>query len=1079
MLRLFLGPDWTANRDAILSQVAGDVRERRGGRVLMVPELISHDMERRLCASAGDTASRYAEVLSFTRLASRVAEGLGVAAETCLDAGGRVVAMAAAARQTHSRLKAYAALETRPEFLTSLVEAVDEFKRCRIGARDLRRAAERLEGSLAQKLEELALLMETYDGLCGHGRRDPRDQMNWLLEQLERGDFAQTHVFYIDGFPDFTRQHLAILDHLIQNAQNVTVSLTCDRPGSDAMAFETAGRTARELLRCAQDAGVETEIVSIPPYSTPLAPMAAALFQGDLPDLPDRVRVVAARSAMEECQAAAECVLDLAASGCRYRDMAVACADLPGTRQLLSLVFRRRGIPLYLSGTESILNKTVISSILTALDAALGGFDRREVLRYLKSMASPLSPEEADRVENYALLWNIQGSRWLRPWENHPDGLGCEWDASAKTRLADLNAARTQALAPLERLAQGFRRSENLAGQVEALYGLLEDLDLGRRLDALAREMDAAGDNRSAQILSQLWEILLTALEQLYDVLGRTQWEPESFTRLLTLLLSQYDVGTIPPVLDAVTVGEISAMRCQQCRHLFVLSASEGNLPRYSGSRGVLTDRERVTLRALGVPLTGGALEGLQAEFAEIYGVFAGASETVMVSWAGDQPSYLCRRLAKMAGGETPPGVLLGAARSDPMEAGAYLSRRGGESAAEALGLLGPYRQVRERGAQSLGSLSPEAVSALYGRELRLSASQIDRQAECRLAYFLQYGVKVRERKPAAIDPAEFGTYVHAVLERTCRQVMAQGGFARVSLEETLSIARRFSAEYAGDRFGQLDARAAYLFQRNGRELEMVVEELWRELKDAQFAPTFFELPFGDRGRPPVNASGRTMDAILRGVVDRVDVWRQGESTYFRVVDYKTGKKDMDYCDLYHGLGLQMLLYLFALADTGSGLLGPDPIPAGVEYFPARAPVLPADGRLTEAEAEKERQKLWRRRGLLLGEEKVLQAMEPGDQPKRLCCKRDRGGDLTGDLADRTQLALLKDYVFRLVGRMADDIAAGKVAPNPYARGTSHDACAFCPYGSVCRGTGERRNFKKMEASEFWEALEKEAETHG
>ena len=32
--------------------------------------------------------------------------------------------------------------------------------------------------------------------------------------------------------------------------------------------------------------------------------------------------------------------------------------------------------------------------------------------------------------------------------------------------------------------------------------------------------MDAAGDNRSAQILNQLWEILLSALEQMYDVLG-------------------------------------------------------------------------------------------------------------------------------------------------------------------------------------------------------------------------------------------------------------------------------------------------------------------------------------------------------------------------------------------------------------------------------------------------------------------------------------------------------------------------------------------------------------------------------
>ena len=37
-------------------------------------DIRSHETERALCRVAGDTASRYAEVLSFTRLARRAAE---------------------------------------------------------------------------------------------------------------------------------------------------------------------------------------------------------------------------------------------------------------------------------------------------------------------------------------------------------------------------------------------------------------------------------------------------------------------------------------------------------------------------------------------------------------------------------------------------------------------------------------------------------------------------------------------------------------------------------------------------------------------------------------------------------------------------------------------------------------------------------------------------------------------------------------------------------------------------------------------------------------------------------------------
>lgn len=1085
MLTLLLGTDWTANREQILKSIAKDVSEKRDGRILMVPELISHDTERRLCEAAGDTCSRFAEVLSFSRLAKRVADSVGHAAEECLDNGGRVVAMASAARQLHSKLKSYASVETRPEFLTGLVDAVDEFKRCCITPGDLMEASRRTEGSLAQKLEELSLLLESYDCLCARGKRDPRDQMTWLLEELEAGTFGQEHVFYIDGFPDFTRQHMAILMHLISVSENVTVSLTCDKPGSTAMAFEKAGKTAADLIRYAQRMGISVKIRNVAPRSDSLAPVRNGLFQGPIEKraAEESLKVYRTETVYQECTAAVEEILGIVRSGARYRDISIVCSDMLLYRNTIEMVLQRSGIPHYISGTEDILEKSVVTTVLAAMDAALGGFDQQDVLRYLKSMLSPLDLDTCDQVENYAVIWGINGRHWLQEWTNHPKGLGQQWNDAAYRHLQALNDARRLAIDPLVRLQEGFQKAQKLSQQVQTLYGFFEEISLSTRLGDLATQLDERGDNRSAQILNQLWEILMTALEQLYDILGETTWDTEHFTRLFKLLLSQYDVGTIPPVLDAVTVGPVSAMRCQQCKHLIVLGAQEGALPGYCGSTGVLTNQERTTLRQMGVPLTGGDMEGLQAEFAEIYGVFCGADESITVSCPGGQPSYIYRRLCELAGGESAGSYMLGVAMGSKEEAGAFLVRWDAEDAARSLGLEEVFADVRERRDHALGYVTQENIRKLYGTKLNLSASQIDRQAECRLYYFLKYGIGAKERKVATVDPAEFGTYVHAVLEETAREITQRGGFRSVSIEQTLAIAKKHSENYVKERFSEIDTqRLSYLFRRNGQELELIVQELWEELQESEFAPVGFEVEFGDNGVvPPIDVSGHDMEAQLCGFVDRVDSWQDGDKNYFRIVDYKTGKKDLDYCDIFNGYGLQMLLYLFALEQEGQSILGSEAIPAGVQYFPARVPFVSADGVLTDEEAEAAREKLWKRKGLLLSQEQVLKAMESADSPKRLPYTRKKDGSIAGDLADRKQFALLKTFVFALVGKMVDDIASGCVTPNPYTRGNSHNACAFCPYDAVCHAqtVTERRDYKAISSQQFWTDVEKEMSKHG
>lgn len=1085
MLRLLLGKDWTVNRREILKRVAEDVRRGEGGRILIVPELISHDTERRLCEAAGDTASRYAEVLSFTRLYRRVTESMGSGQPECLDDGGRVVAMASAARQLSSRLKAYASVETKPEFLSSLIDGMDEFKRCCISPQQLMAASQQTEGSLAQKLEELSLLMEGYDALCARGKRDPRDRMTWLLEQLEDSDFALNHVFYIDGFPDLTRQNMAIVEHLIAFSPEVTVSLNCDRADSPLLAFEKAGQTAGEMIRCAKKLGIPYTVEYVACEETALYHLREKLFQGLMKEKlgENCLSVCQLDTPWEECMAAAHTVLELVRGGCRFREITLVCGDMAEYLPLVNFIFHRFHIPVYQSGTEDILQKSVISTVLTALDAALSGFDQKFMLRYLRSSLSPLSPETCDLMENYVITWGIRGKAWFQDWSMHPEGLGEEWSENSRMLLDLLNEARLLSVLPLQQLHDEFARASDLKGQVLALYRFLEKIRLADRLSDMAMQLNASGDDRGAQILNQLWEILISALEQLYDILGDTHWEMEHFVRLLRLLLSQYNVGTIPPVLDAVQMGPVSAMRCHEEKYLIVLGAKEGCLPGYSGSQGVLTDQERVTLRELGVTLTGGAIQGIQNEFAEIYGVFCGAREKIFVYTSGEQPSFLFRRLEIMGATQTVDTIHSGFAAADRYEAGAYLAGFGAGKTAEELDLGDVYKDVLQHRDYSLGKVDRKRIESLYGKTLNLSASQIDRQAECRLSYFLKYGLRAKERKEITVDPAEFGTYVHAVLENTARCIRDMGGFHEVSLEQTMELAHRFSEEYAEARFGDIASeRVTYLFRRNIHELDMVVQELWTELRQSKFEPREFEVGFGSpEGLAPIAIPNGAMNAILRGFVDRVDTWFNGGCNYYRVVDYKTGRKDFDYCDVFNGVGLQMLLYMFALRHSGEDLLGSRPVAAGVQYFPARAPYLSADGKLGPDDAEKARLTQWKRKGLLLQDESVLQAMEPGADPVRMNYTVKKDGSLSGDVADRDQLKLLESYIMRTLAAMVEDIASGNVQPNPYTRGSSHSACDYCPYSAVChKSTVEgRRNYKTMTAQRFWEEVGKEMQSHG
>ena len=117
----------------------------------------------------------------------------------------------------------------------------------------------------------------------------------------------------------------------------------------------------------------------------------------------------------------------------------------------------------------------------------------------------------------------------------------------------------------------------------------------------------------------------------------------------------------------------------------------------------------------------------------------------------------------------------------------------------------------------SRGRLSGEAAVQLYGRELTMSASRVDRFYACRYLYFLQYGLNAKPRKPAGFDAPTAGTFIHYILENVTRDIKNSGGFGSVSEEQCRALTDKYVDMYIENvlhRFKDKTSRFRYLFNR-------------------------------------------------------------------------------------------------------------------------------------------------------------------------------------------------------------------------------------------------------------------------
>ena len=777
------------------------------------------------------------------------------------------------------------------------------------------------------------------------------------------------------------------------------------------------------------------------------------------------------------------------------------CEDYRGT---LESVFRHYGVPLFTAARSDLMAKPLPALIACAYEIIQGGWALDDVVSYLRTGLAGLESAECDELESYLFKWQLRGSAWQRKrdWRQHPDGYGGEYTPEAEEKLKRINALRRRVAKPLQAFEKAAKEARTATGQAQALAGLLGELRLPETLSRRAEELQALGREKSAAEYRQLWELVIGALEQCDSILGESAMDHEHFGRLFTLMLSKYDIGTIPVSLDRVTAGDFDRNRRRHIRHLIVLGAAENRLPMAEEGGGIFSPDERQRLLELDLALGPGGESELWREFALIYYTLTLPSESLTMlcplhsaEGAELRPAFVFRRAQSLFGLEPESADLADARLSAPapalaLAAGALHGGGGREQAAlEHFAAHDPKRAAALQAAASLtrGSLSPAGVARLYGKKLRLSASRVEKLASCRFAFFCQYGLKAKPHTPAGFEPPEFGTFMHYVLENVARDAGARGGFRAVTDEELEALTDRYVEQYVHEKlndFQEKSSRFVYLFRRLRENVRRVVKDMADELRLSDFTPLDFELDFSEaRDIPPIELGEDGEALTLSGIADRVDGWLHEGKLYLRVVDYKTGRKEFSLSEVLDGMNLQMLLYLFTLSDGGRTRYGHEIVPAGVMYIPARTPMLSSETRMDGEAIQSERSKELRRSGLLLDDESLKEAWEHGNE-KRYIPMVFRYRKPTADtLASLERLGLLDRHIRRQLRGMARQLRAGSIAADPYYRSQSDNACLHCDYFDACQFTegrgGERSRFMpKYSPEEVWAMME-EGEAHG
>lgn len=1124
-LRIIYGRAGSGKSTYCLNEIKASLEQGKKTRhIIIVPEQFSFQAEKRLIKALGASGINGVEVLSFGRLSHRVLGEVGGMVRKHINPAGKSILVYTIMDRQKENLRVFAKAAGQRGFVNTLCGTISEFKRYNITTDVLNSLdTAELNTQLSDKLHDIGLIYEGFEERLHDKYIDSDDDLTLLSEKLMQYELFENSEIWIDEFSGFTPQEYVVIEKLMAKSARVNVALCTDCLADDLAleeidAFLPAKTAAAKLKKLAADIGVKVDAPAAiksagMKYNKELAFLEANLYtyiHGTYKDSTRYLSLYEAPNIYSEVESTARGILKKCREeGLRYRDIAVITGDLALYEKAISVIFGEYGIPCFIDRKKDITGHPLVLLVLSALEVCTGNWSYEAVFRYLKTGLTGIDRKELDILENYVLANGIKGSIWMKSedWEGQyePD------------MLQRVNEVRRKAAAPLIRLYQRIKGKNTGKEICTALYEFLCELEVPERLEKLVQHFTEAGELDQADEYSQVWNILMELLDQVVETIGDDTTKVETFLMILSVGFGEYNIGLIPKAIEQVLVGSLERSKSHDVKAIYILGANDGIFPVPFKQEGILSDRDREVLGMLGVELAPDTRGRTFEQQYLIYTALTAPSEYLRLSWcAADRdgralrPSMIIGRLRRMF-----PEISFesGIINNEPsISAEMYISapiptfnelvtvmrqRIEGKSVSPVWKSVADWYEKEEGWKEKYarmvegfnytnqaGLISQERIRKLYGSTIHTSVSRLERYFSCPFSYYVEYGLKAKERPIMKINAPDMGSFMHNVIDRFSRAV-ADGstGWRQLDKDWCAKKVALIVDELVQDVVGKVflsSSRYKYLADRLKRVLTRAVWLIAEHIKRSAFEPIGYELGFGEGEKLPAITlelpSGERM--VLSGRIDRMDCLETEEGKYFRIVDYKSGSKQFKLADVYYGLQLQLLTYLDAVGESLKADSGKKVFPAGILYFKLDDPIVLGSRGASEEEIEKAIMKELKMKGLLLADVKLIKEMDTGIDGDSLIipARVNKGGDLgRSSAATAEQFDILKSHVRKLLNSLGEEMLKGNISISPYRR-RRITACAYCGYASICQfdtrlSGNSYRNLQDKKEDEVWELM--------